>query len=190
MSLVLQSSGGGQITIQEPATASNFTQTLPAASGEVMVSGNQPAFSAFANASTTLSNATFTLIAYQSEEFDTANCYNNTASTVTLNGLSVPAYAFCPNVAGYYQINQFVRIGGTSGVQANFLYKNGSMWKDLLETSTATANDIGYTTSILIYLNGTGDYVQSYAYQASGSSKGTVAGQIFSSFQGFMVRVA
>jgi hypothetical protein len=35
MSLVLQSSGGGQITIQEPATASNFTQTLPAATGTV-----------------------------------------------------------------------------------------------------------------------------------------------------------
>ena len=43
MSLVLQSSGGGQITIQEPATASNFTQTLPAATGTVAVadgSGN------------------------------------------------------------------------------------------------------------------------------------------------------
>jgi hypothetical protein len=35
MSLVLQSSSGGQITIQEPATASNFTQTLPAATGTV-----------------------------------------------------------------------------------------------------------------------------------------------------------
>jgi hypothetical protein len=33
MSLVLQSSGGGQITIAEPTTASNFTQTLPAADG-------------------------------------------------------------------------------------------------------------------------------------------------------------
>ena len=37
MSLVLQSSGGGQITIQEPATASNFTQTLPAATGNVVL---------------------------------------------------------------------------------------------------------------------------------------------------------
>jgi hypothetical protein len=37
MSVILQSSGGGQITIQEPTTASNFTQTLPAASGEVVL---------------------------------------------------------------------------------------------------------------------------------------------------------
>jgi hypothetical protein len=37
MSLVLQSSGGGQITIQEPNTASNFTQDLPAVTGNVVI---------------------------------------------------------------------------------------------------------------------------------------------------------
>jgi len=42
MSLILQSSGGGQITIQEPATASNFTQTLPAATGTLVVTGTTP----------------------------------------------------------------------------------------------------------------------------------------------------
>jgi hypothetical protein len=40
MSIVLQSSGGGQITIQEPTTASNFTQTLPAATGTVALTNN------------------------------------------------------------------------------------------------------------------------------------------------------
>jgi len=42
MSLVLQSSGGGQITIQEPATASNFTATLPAVNGTIITTGNIP----------------------------------------------------------------------------------------------------------------------------------------------------
>jgi hypothetical protein len=40
MSLILQSSGGGQITIQEPATASNFTQNLPAVSGNIVTTGD------------------------------------------------------------------------------------------------------------------------------------------------------
>jgi len=40
MSLVLQSSGGGQITIQEPATASNFTQNLPAVNGNIVTTGD------------------------------------------------------------------------------------------------------------------------------------------------------
>jgi hypothetical protein len=39
MSLVLQSSSGGQITIQEPATASNFTATLPATTGTFVTTG-------------------------------------------------------------------------------------------------------------------------------------------------------
>jgi hypothetical protein len=189
-SILISGDTSGAITLAAPAVSGTNTATLPAATGTVMVSGNMPTFSAYATSSTTLNSATFTLIAYQAKEFDTAGCYNNTGSTVTLNGLSVPAYAFCPNVAGYYQINQFVRIGGTTGVQANFLYKNGTFWKDLLETYTSLANDIGYTTSILIYLNGTGDYVQSYAYQGSGVNKSTVAGQVFSSFQGSMVRAA
>lgn len=33
MSLVLNSSGGGSVTISEPVTAANFTQTIPAATG-------------------------------------------------------------------------------------------------------------------------------------------------------------
>lgn len=40
MSIVLNSSGGGSITIQEPSTASNFTQTLPASTGTVVTTGS------------------------------------------------------------------------------------------------------------------------------------------------------
>jgi hypothetical protein len=40
MSLVLQSSGGGSVTIQEPTTASNFTQTLPAATGTILTTAS------------------------------------------------------------------------------------------------------------------------------------------------------
>jgi hypothetical protein len=43
MSLVLQSSGGGSVTIAEPTTASNFTQNLPAVNGTVITTGNIPA---------------------------------------------------------------------------------------------------------------------------------------------------
>lgn len=40
MSIVLQSSGGGSITIQEPSTASNFTQALPASSGTLALTSD------------------------------------------------------------------------------------------------------------------------------------------------------
>jgi hypothetical protein len=40
MSIVLQSTGGGSVTINEPSTASNFTQTLPASTGTVITTGS------------------------------------------------------------------------------------------------------------------------------------------------------
>ena len=43
MSIILQSSGGGSVTVQEPTTASNFTQTLPAATGTVALTSGLPA---------------------------------------------------------------------------------------------------------------------------------------------------
>ena len=46
MSIVLQSTSGGSVTISEPTTASNFTQTLPAGTGTVVVSGINSAITA------------------------------------------------------------------------------------------------------------------------------------------------
>jgi hypothetical protein len=63
MSLVLQSSGGGSITIEEPATASNFTQTLPAGTGTTVVNGvNGVLVSGTAVASTSGTSIDFTSI--------------------------------------------------------------------------------------------------------------------------------
>ena len=73
MSLVLQSSGGGQITIQEPATASNFTQTLPAVDGTIITTGNRPAGSVLQVVST-----------FKSDIFSTGS-----ASFVDITGMSV-----------------------------------------------------------------------------------------------------
>jgi len=42
MSLVLQSSGGGSITLQEPVTASNLTITVPAVTGTMITTANIP----------------------------------------------------------------------------------------------------------------------------------------------------
>jgi hypothetical protein len=115
MSLILQSSGGGQVTIQEPTTASNFTQTLPAATGTVMVSSNQPAFSVSLSGTQNITTSTWTKVNLNVEEFDTASCFDSTTN-----------YRFTPNVAGYYQINGSLYFTGTSTVRAIVAkYKNG-----------------------------------------------------------------
>jgi hypothetical protein len=58
---------------------------------------------------------TDTTIAFNTEKFDTDGCYNNTGSTVTLNGISTPAYSFAPNVAGKYFVYAGARFDSTGG---------------------------------------------------------------------------
>jgi hypothetical protein len=178
MSLILQSSGGGQITVQEPTTASNFTQTLPAATGTVMVTGNMPAFSVNGNAQT-ISNATWTKISLQNEEFDTASAFDSTTN-----------YRFQPVVAGYYQVCGAVYYGTTAVGSLLAVYKNGSEHK---RGGTATGiTGVGTNPAItaLVYLNGSTDYVELYIYQNTGGSITTNGGAILQYFQGAMVRAA
>jgi hypothetical protein len=176
MSLVLQSSGGGQITIQEPATASNFTQTLPAATGTVMVSGNQPAFSAAASAGQSLANGTWTKIQLNTEVFDTASAFDSTTN-----------YRFTPLVAGYYQINGLLNSGAAgSGATIIGIYKNGS---EINRASLALNSSVGNSVviSVILFLNGSSDYVELYGFQNSG---GAVTTQTNSLLSGSLVRAA
>ena len=172
MSLVLQSSSGGSVTIAEPTTASNFTQTLPAATGTVMVSGNQPAFSAYLSGSQTLASATFTKITFDTEEWDTNN---NFASS-----------RFTPTVAGYYSVSCAIGSGGTAVRIILDIYKNGSQYKRLADSSalTAIANTNGTTQ---VYCNGSTDYVEVYAFFATSQLVNTGANTWFN---GSLVRTA
>ena len=157
MSIVLQSSGGGQITIQEPATASNFTQTLPAATGDVMVSGNMPAFSATNSGSqTSLTSGTRYKVSLQTENFDTNNCFDSTTN-----------YRFTPTVAGYYQFSWSVDIIGTTLINCiGILYKNGSQIATGQLTAAGGSETIAVGSS-LIYMNGSTDYAELYALSSS-----------------------
>lgn len=189
MSLILQSSGGGSITIAEPATASNFTQTLPAASGTVMVSGNQPAFRAYLSANQTVTSATNTKVTLNTEVFDTASCFNNTGSTVG----GIPSYAFLPNVAGYYQFNVIQGANATSALNYNYIQiiKNGEQDSIAIYGPYNATTNYG-SLSIIIYMNGTTDYVELYA-QISGTGTLTVIGgtaSVGTYMSGCLVRAA
>jgi hypothetical protein len=187
MSLILQSSGGGQVTIQEPATASNFTQTLPAATGTVMVSGNMPTFRAYVGTNQSIASGdTPTLAQLTVEDFDTASCFNNTGSTVG----GIPAYAFLPTVAGYYQVNAKGYINRATGnvYAICLIYKNGSNYSNGSYAFSVVQIDTHSNSQDIVYLNGTTDYIQMYV-QASNPST-LVAGSAVSAFSAVLVRAA
>jgi hypothetical protein len=175
MSLVLQSTGGGSVTINEPTTASNFTVTLPAADGVTMVSGNMPAFSAYSNNSQTIVTATYVKMQINTEEFDTASCYD-----------PITNYRFTPNVAGYYQVNG--QISYTESVTAPQLaiYKNGNQFK--LGTNPASGN--WSVVSALVFLNGSTDYIELFGAHVTGTTQ-TLSNILQSNyFQAALVRAA
>jgi len=165
MSIVLNSSGGGSVTINEPTTASNYTQTLPSATGTVMVSGNMPAFSAYRAPTQSLSAGVFTKIQLNTEEFDTASCYDNATN-----------YRFTPNIAGYYQISGGWQNNANSSFNYVLIYKNGSAYKN---NSSNGANGTGSVISALIYFNGSTDYVELYAFTDAGAIAGSSSNTIF-----------
>lgn len=196
MTLKLNAPGGGSVTIDVPTTASNFTLTAPAstgnvvvspqpvtvpnATGTVMVSGNMPAFSAYASVSTSVSNTTWTKIAFQTEEFDTANCFDSTTN-----------YRFTPNVAGYYQVNGQTTYGITSNSLWALcaIYKNGTAYKYGVN-ALGSGNGLLVSATSLVYLNGSTDYIELYSYQNSGSSQSSGTANANSSFQASLVRAA
>ena len=184
MSIVLQSTSGGSVTINEPTTASNFTQTLPAATGTVMVSGNMPAFSAYRTGTQSgFASATYTKVQIQTEVFDTNSNYDNATN-----------YRFTPTIAGYYQINAAVVATGTGLAYTQaIIYKNGSPYAQGGYVTT-TSTEAGSSIASLVYMNGSTDYVELYAYVSVTLGTATIYGganpQAQTFFNGSMVRAA
>jgi hypothetical protein len=188
--LKLKNPAGGSLNLVSADGASDLTVTFPATTGTAMVSGNMPAFSAWLSTNQSVTSTVGTTLACNTEEYDTGGCYNNTGSTVTLNSLSVPAYSFCPNVAGYYIVNAGYQLGGVSSFSRALITcsKNGSNYKRLVDLN-ASSNLLAGTT--VIYLNGTGDYVNFYGYiSATGSLTFNGGSEDLTWFNGAMVRSA
>ena len=178
-SISLNGDTSGAILIQAPAVAGSSTLTLPAKTATLGIQG--PAFSAYANSVQTLTNGVNTKIAMNTEEFDTDNCYDATTN-----------YRFTPNVAGYYQVSGCIGLAiiSTSVSVIPLIYKNGSAVK-LGTTAVSSSNSYPYgNISVLIYCNGTTDYLEFYALSA-GATVSTWSGSSQNNyFQAFLARGA
>jgi hypothetical protein len=152
------------------------------------VAGNGPAFSAFASGNQSIPSAVQTVLVFATEEFDTAGCFNNTGSTVG----GIPAYAFLPNVAGYYQVNWNVimdQVSSTNELLARLL-KNGVNYYWSSNQTPANNHYNAINGSVLVYLNGTTDYIQASAVQNTAGSVTTRTEAGSYGFSACLVRAA
>jgi len=159
-----------------PNTNSDRTVAIPNMSGTLAMDG--PAFIAYMSAATPIADSTWTKLRFNSELYDTNSNFDTTN------------YRFTPTVAGFYQVNFNWRNSAvmTASYAINRLYKNGSValtggWLG------CSATYVSPVLSNIIYLNGSTDYIEAYAYQNSGSAIDTDYDTLYA-FTGALVRAA
>jgi hypothetical protein len=188
-SIVVAGDTSGSVTLQAPAVAGSTVLTLPAVSGTVLTStspqssfppniaGNGPAFSAYANATTSISSTTWTKLSINVITFDTNSNYNTTL------------YRFLPTVAGYYQINGMAQLNSTTIAYGIALWKNGSQISQAAGVGVSGLNGTA-NTSAVVSLNGSTDYVELYMYQTSGGTLTAAGNSGVTGLSGAMIRSA
>ena len=136
------------------ATTSNGLVVTPDNSGNILLQYNgvaAPAFGVWRSGSQSITSSTWTKINFNTEEFDTANCFDSTTN-----------YRFTPNVAGYYQMNAALYFNSSGSCTRGIvqLYKNGSAFKfgNYMPPITSDSLRGVAVLSTLVYANATTDY--------------------------------
>jgi hypothetical protein len=173
------SSGSGTITVGasgETVDFSNATTTLNSAMKST------PAFQAYLSGDQAISNGSVTKVTFNTEDFDTDNCYDNSTN-----------YRFTPNVAGKYYISVTVTNDTTAGnhlqTQAR-LNKNGSnIMNRIIDMAGNPGEAATVKADIIVDMNGSSDYVEAYAYSSlNDSGNGNLQSSSFrSAFLGYRV---
>jgi len=173
MALRLNGSSSGYVELDVPAAAGSHTLTLPNSGGS---SGNflrtdgagalswaasteyqGPAVSVQRVTSTqSLTSSTWTKVQFNGENFDTDNCFDSSTN-----------YRFTPTKAGYYAVHGQVDIsysGTEPSSQSVALYKNGSVEKKTQSSGTGLPYGARVNLNHLVYMNGSSDYLELFAY--------------------------
>ena len=143
--------------------------------------GYGPTFSAYRGASSqSISNATYTKVQINTEEWDTASCFDPTTN-----------FRFTPTLAGYYQVSGNVNYDpAATGKFFCIIYKNGTAIKGGTGVPFVATQYLTAAVSALVYLDGSTDYIELYTYQSSGGALTLYDSQTFTFFQAALVRSA
>lgn len=137
------------------------------------VVGNGPAFRAYASTATTVSTGVFTKVNLASEDFDSNSNFVNSR--------------FTPSVAGYYLIYGLISYNTVADGTLAVIRKNGAFDS---YGSPQVNDSFRSNVSDLLYFNGSTDYVELFAYHASGVNESISANSAQTYFYGCLIRSA
>ena len=169
MSLVLQSSGGGSVTLAEPTTASNFTQDLPAVTGNVVIDS---ATQTLTNKSIAATQLTGTIAAarlpagsvLQVVSFATTSSTSTTSGTPVETALTASITPTSSSSKIFVSFNAMCQKSAGSGIFSSLgvaIYKNAG----LVIYTTRYGGYSGVTAAL--YMNAAGQYLDSPATTSS-----------------------
>jgi hypothetical protein len=202
-----QNSHGIKLKSPAHSTSSSYTLTFPGTdpsadkflktdgSGNLSFAdageSNTPSFYAYGTGGTNVSTATLTRIGVRGEIVDNGGCYNNTSSSTTLNGITAPADAFTPNVAGLYYFTGAVRLNTDDynvGLVNNLGGVGGSeSYSALIYRISDDLNHV-VMVSGFANMNGSGNNMSLTAYQETGGTLTTHDSIYTTYFGGFLVK--
>jgi hypothetical protein len=184
-SVVISGNTSGTITLDAPAVAGTTTLTLPTTNGTIITTGSTfagtgPTFSYYQSTQqTNITSATWTKVTFTTSLFDTTS------------GMYASS-RFTPTVAGYYQANASVQLVGANAAYylSTAIYKNGSAYS---QNTLANGNSTFYpqsTGSSIVYLNGSTDYIEIYAFGSASGNWNVYNTQAGTYFNAALVRAA
>jgi hypothetical protein len=91
----------------------------------------------------------------------------NTVSPDTNNNFSTANSRFTPTVAGHYQINVVVSTGAGANALTSYVFRNGI---NTISGNAVNATTYTVTNSIILYCNGSTDYIELFATHTQGSN--------------------
>ncbi len=125
---------------------------------------NRPAFHAYSNSTTTTSNNTATILKMDTEVYDTDSDYDTSA------------YRFTPTTSGRFLVYMSASYGNTNDFDhLRIIIRKGG--NDIAVASTRQEGHTVLTCATVVHMNGSSDYLEAFAFQASGGSENFSSGE-------------
>jgi hypothetical protein len=147
---ISSSNAGAAVSFTSPPVVFS---TVP---GAKLSAAGGPAVSAYrATSNQSITSETPTKIQLNAETFDEGACFDSTTN-----------YRWTPDIPGYYQVSFSANFGAASSLTnvLSSIYRNGAVIAYGSFTAPAATTQGISAGSVLVYMNGTTDYLELYGY--------------------------